>query len=128
MGDFLDFMAISDEEVLSGSYYSKRPKTPQDVSHPFMYDIVDESNKYYAKLLGEIQTEKTVQTIKTNDDCGFKIKGYVVTQEGTMWQIDNVVKRLVKADNKQALRWLKQTVETEYVIRLLEVENPWGLK
>lgn len=128
MGDFLDFMAISDEEVLSGTYYPKKPKLPQDKSFSFMYDIVDESNKYYSKILGEIQTEKTTQTIKTNDDCGFKIKGYIVTQDGIMWQIDNLVKRLVKAENKQALRWLKQTVETEYVIRLIEVENPMGLK
>ena len=126
--DFLDLLAVSDDEVLSGTYYNRRPKTTEDVGVDFKYDIVDEKNESYSKVLDAIETVKSIQTIKTNDECGFKIKGYVVTQTGEMWQITSIVKRLIKPENKQALRVLKKTIETEYVLRLIEVENPWGLK
>jgi hypothetical protein len=126
--DFLDFLTIKDEEVLTGTYYNRRPKTIEDVGISFQYDIVDEKDETYSKLLDAIETTKALQTIKTNDLCGFKVKSYVITQTGELWQITGIVKRVVKPENKQALRVLKTTVETEYVIRLIEVENPWGLK
>ena len=49
-----------------------------------------------------------MQTKKTNDDCGFKINGYIATQDGLFWQITGILKRLVKDENKQALRILKK--------------------
>lgn len=126
--DFLDLLTVRDEEVLSGTYYAKRPKTTADKGISFQYDIVDESDKTYSKVLEAIEAENATQTIKTNDMCGFKVKGYIATQDGDFWQIVGFIKRLVKHENKQALRLLKQTIDTEYVIRLVQVENPWGLK
>ena len=126
--DYLDFLAVSDEEVLTGTYYNRRPKTIDDSGQPFQYDIVNESDSSYAKVLDAIETVREIMTITTNDDCGFKIKGYISTQDGSFWQITGIVKKLVKQENKQALRWLKKTIDTEYIIRLLQVDNPWGLK
>lgn len=126
--DFLDLLTIKDEEVLTGTYYNRRPKTTADVGISFSYDIVDESDRNYSKLLDNLQTEQVMQTIKTNDLCGFKTKGYVVTQDGRFWTITGIIERLVKRENKQALRVLRQTIETEYVIRLLQVDNPMELK
>lgn len=126
--DFLDLLTIKDEEVLTGTYYNRRPKTTADEGISFSYDIVDESDRNYSKLLDNLQTEQVMQTIKTNDLCGFKTKGYVVTQDGIFWTITGIIKRLVKHENKQALRVLRQTIETEYVIRLLQVDNPMELK
>ena len=126
--DYLDLLAVSDEEVLSGTYYNRRPKTAEDSGIEFKYDIVDEKNESYSKILDAIETVKSIQTIKTNDDCGFKVKGYIVTQTGEMWQITSIVKRLIKPENKQALRVIKTTIDTESILRLIEVDNPWGLK
>ena len=126
--DFLDLLTIKDEEVLTGTYYKRRPKTTADEGISFSYDIVDESDRNYSKLLDNLKTEQVMQTIKTNDLCGFKTKGYVVTQDGRFWTITGIITRLVKRENKQALRVLKQTIETEYVIRLLQVDNPMELK
>lgn len=126
--DFLDLLTIKDEEVLTGTYYNRCPKTTADEGISFSYDIVDESDRNYSKLLDNLQTEQVMQTIKTNDLCGFKTKGYVVTQDGIFWTITGIIKRLVKHENKQALRVLRQTIETEYVIRLLQVDNPMELK
>lgn len=128
MRDFLDFLHIQDEEVLSGTYYARLPKTSQDAGEPFQYDIVDDNDKTYSLLLNNIQTEQSIQTIKTSDASGFKVKGYVVTQDGALWQITGIIKKLSNPNNKQALRILTETVESEYIIRLIQVDNPMGLK
>ena len=126
--DYLDFLTIKDEEVLTGTYYARLPLSNKDNGIPFQYDIVDEKDKSYTTLLNTLQTEQSLQTIKTNDMCGFKVKGYVATQDGLLWQISGLIKRIIKPNNKQALRILKESIETEYVIRLIEVDNPMGLK
>ena len=128
MGDFLDFLRVEDEEVLSGTYYNHLPESPQDSGIPFEYDIVNEKDKRYSTILGNIRADGATCTIKTNDNCGFKINGYIATQEGSFWQVAGVGKHLVKPDSKQVLRLLKESVETEFVISLIEVENPWELK
>lgn len=128
MRDFLDFLQIKDEEVLTGTYYDRIPLTSNDVGLHFQYDVVNESDKSYTTLLNTIETEQSLQTIKTNSSCGFKVMGYVVTQDGLLWQITGIIKKLVKQENKQALRILKESIETEYLIRLSEVANPMELK
>lgn len=126
--DFLDLLTVKDEEVLTGTYYARRPITPQDQGIRFAYDIVDPNDRSYHNILNTLNTTMSIQTIKTNDLCGFQVKGYVTLQDGGLWQISGIIKHAVKDGAKQALRLLKQTIETEYVIRLIEVDNPWGLK
>lgn len=124
----LNFFSIKDEEVLTGTYYNRMPETTQDYGIEFQYDIVDENNKAYSTILNNLKSDKGTSAIKTNDMCGFKIDGYVATQDGSFWQITEIVKHLVRPNTKQALRLMKQTAETEYVLRLIEVDNPWELK
>lgn len=126
--DILSLLNTNAEEVLSGTYYNVIPKTNLDGGEPFQYDIVNDSDKSYASVLGTIKTEQTMCTIKTNDDCGFKVNGYIATQDGGFWQISGIVKHLVNKNSKQALRLLKETAETEYIMRLIEIPNPRGLK
>ena len=126
--DFLNFLVRKDEEVLKGTYYARQPKTPNDVGVPFSYDIVQESDRTYAKLLDSLESDRTYQTISTNDITNFEIGGYVATQEGGLWIIVNLVSHLAVKESKQALRFVKKTAGTEYVIRIMQVDNPWGLK
>lgn len=124
--DFLDLLHIKDEEVLSGTYYARRPKTPQDSGVPFEYDIVSEPRSNYGNIISNLNGVLSYQTIRTNDLVDFKVKGYCVTQEGGLWQIEEITKQLVTTNNKQALRNIKQ-IETERILRMIEVDNPWGL-
>ena len=127
--DYLDFIrSTKAEEVLTGTYYVRRPLTTQDVGIRFNYDIVDESDRSYSTLLNNIEEVYEIQTIKTSDLKDVNVKGYVVTQDGVMWQVSGAIKRLINQNSKQALRFLKRTNETEYIMRLVKVENPWGLK
>ena len=124
--DALDFFRIHREEVLTGEYFPKRPKTDADHGTPFNYDIVDESDRSYALLIEALKTDKTICTIKTVEKLNFIIKGYIRLQDGGLWQITGFSKHLLSA-RKQALRFTRETVDTEYVIRLIEAENPMGI-
>lgn len=126
--DFLDLLHVKTEEVLKGTYYDRRPITPQDYGKTFDYDIMDEPRTAYYNMLGTLNTTMSTQTIKSTDDVGFKVKGYCVTQEGGLWQIEEIISRIVSPKSKQALRIIKTTIETEYVLRMIKVDNPWGLK
>lgn len=123
-----DVLKLHFEERLSATYYPRMPENPRDNSESFHYDIVNESDRQYAKLLNNIQTEATVMTIKTDDKIDFKTTGYIATQDGLFWQIQGVIKNLKHENTKEALRFLKETVQTSYIIRLVEVDNPWELK
>ena len=126
--DFLDLLSIKTEEVLKGTYYDRRPVTPMDSGTRFAYDIVDEPRSAYGNLINNLNTTIAYQTIKTNDLCGFKVKGYCVTQEGGLWQIQEVEQHLVAKKNKQALRIIRKTIETVYVLRMIKVDNPWEIR
>ena len=123
-----DEMKLHFEEVLTGSYYEKYPKLPRDKGVRFGYDIVDESDREYAKLVDNIKGERVVMTIKTDDNIDFKITGYITTQDGLFWQITGVIKRVKHENTKEALRFLKTTIQTSYLIRLINAENPMEIK
>lgn len=123
-----DEMKLHFEEVLTATYYEKYPELPRDKGVRFGYDIVDESDRQYAKLLDNIKGERTVITIKTDDDIDFKTTGYIATQDGGFWQIMGVVKYIKHQNTKEALRFLKTTIQTSRIMRLIEVENPMQLK
>lgn len=128
MADYLDLLHIKADEVLTGTYYERRPLTPQDVGETFSYDIVDEPRSAYYNILQALNTTMTTQTIKTSDLHNIKVKGYCVTQEGGLYQIQEIIKQIKKPKTKYALRVIQTTIETEYVLRMVEVDNPWELK
>lgn len=126
--DYLDLLHKKAEEVLQGTYYERRPQTPQDYGKPFSYDIVDEPRTAYHNLINTLNTTISTQTIKSSDLSDFQVKGYCVTQDGGLWQIQEIAKHIVQKQSKQALRILETTIETEYILRMVEVDNPWQLK
>ncbi len=126
--DFLDLLSIKTEEVLKGTYYDRRPLTPMDYGIKFAYDIMDEPRSSYGNLINVLNTTISYQTIKTNDLCGFKVKGYCATQEGGLWQIQEIEEHLVSKKNKQSLRLVTKSIETVYILRMIKVDNPWELK
>lgn len=131
MSGLMTFLRQRHEEVLKGTYYIRRPKTTDDAGISFGYSIIDESDRSIAKLLNTLETAKTIQTIKTDDDLPLPENspfGYVVTQSGELWLIEGYITKIMNEDNKQALRLLVKTNQTAQIMRLSKVSNPWGLK
>lgn len=127
-GDLLDFFHPKENEPLTGTYYEHKPFTPDDEGKRFSYDIVDDKSVAYNTILNTMQTNLKTQTIRTNDACGFTVNGYCVTQDGGLWQISSVIERVISSDSKQALRHQTRTFDTEFIVRLIGVNNPWGFK
>ena len=124
---YLKFMSDSSDEILSGEYFSMLPNLPNVKGVKFHYDVVNDYDTNYAKLLDTVVAPIKTMTIKTNDNCGFTINGYVKGQDGNLWQVTGVLETLVNNNNKQALRLRKRTIQTLYVVRLIGIDNPWEI-
>lgn len=128
MDFFSEFMAIKDKEYLSGTYYPRRPKTTANRGKPFTYSIVDPKSREYRVLLNGLQTDGATLTIRTRAAYRFKEKQYIATQSGELWQITAVIINPESEESNEALRLFKDTPQTERVIRLINADNPMGLK
>lgn len=126
--DLLDFLNIRDKEVCTGTYYDMHPETPQDDGKLFSYEIASSRDVSYYNLITNLNTEQATQMITTNDLQGFRVKGYCALQDGGLWQIMNYVRKPAKSEDSEVLRILKHTSSVEYVIRLVQVDNAWGLE
>ena len=124
--DFLDLMDIKNNEVFNGKYYKDRPQTPLDVPKEFNYDVVNPNDRTYSKILNNLEADNATHAIKTNDFCDFRVNGYVVTHDGLWWQITGF--QVIPSKNKQAYRFMVDVVGTEYLLRLIQVENPMEIK
>lgn len=121
--DILDFETVRDGYVLTGTY---RPKK-SSAGVAFGYEIVDEQRRSYGHVINNLIGDNAVLVIKSNDHSGFRVRGYVVTQDDELWQITEVVKRMQEV-NRDVLRVLKHNPSTEYLIAMTRVQNPMELR
>lgn len=126
--DFLDMETIKDTDYLEGTYYPRKPKTAEDNPVFFEYEIVDEKSRAYALIMGNLESDSVACAIKTDYDLQWKPNTFVVTQDGTFWTLAEVRKIVQVPENKEALRVVKQTNNTEFILRLVVCDNPWGWK
>lgn len=121
---FSEFMSIKDEEFLTGVFYKSYPNTTADYGEEFTYTIVDPTSREYRSLITNLQGDGATLTIKTRKDCGFVINSLVRTQDGLLWQVISVSTNPQVNEGKESLRLFKSSIQTERIIRLIEIENP----
>lgn len=126
--DFTDFLVDKTTEFMTGYYYEKYPENRADKRVTFSYRRVNNKSKAYATIMGTMRADSETYVIQTNDDCGYKIGGYISTQDGTFWQISEVIHDEMTQGNEESLILFRTAVESDFTIRLLRVENPWGIK
>jgi len=127
MFDYLDLISGKFDQTLTGAYYPRLPNAPDDERVQFNYEPVDVKSWAYKKLFGNVEnSEGAVYAIKTTEDLRFKIGQYIITQGGTMWKIVQTSKDVLSG-KREAYRYLKDVPQIDYVLRLVEVENPWEL-
>ena len=79
----------------------------------------------YKQLFGNLEnSEGATYAIRTNDDEGYKVGGYIITQGGSIWQIVQVEKDILSG-SREAFRYLKDVPAIHYVMRLVQVEDLW---
>ena len=131
----LDILHDRHEEVLEGTFYADIPKlengqwqTTSTIPIYFTYEIVNESDKAYANLINNLEDPATMQTIKTNDKIPAKIGSYIVTQDGKLWTITGFITKVYTDKTKQTMRYMRQAVDEEKIIRLTLQDNPWDVQ
>lgn len=127
--DFLSEMcARKDKEYFTGTYYARRPESNTDGGVEFSYEMIDNRSREYQTIMGNLLVEGLSTAIKTRAAIDFREKQYIATQDGRFWQIVSVDENIQAEQSKQALRFFKETAQTEKTIRLINKDNPQGLK
>jgi hypothetical protein len=121
--DFIDFMVDSSDEYLTGTFYARRPKTVEDGGINFTYKQLDPNSKRFGKVLGNVRADVANYAIATNDHCGFNIGGYIVTQNGLIWQITEIVTNEEIKGKSDVLRWFTSAENSEQSLRMIQVDN-----
>lgn len=121
--DFIDFLVDSSDEYLTGTFYARRPKTVEDGGINFTYKQLDPNSKRFGKVLGNVRADVANYAISTNDHCGFNIGGYIVTQNGLIWQITEIVTNEEVKGKSDVLRWFTSAENSEQSLRMIQVED-----
>lgn len=129
----LNFLAPKDDEFMTGYYYERRPDPTNDKDtengnrQTFRYSRLDPYSHVFDTVLGQMRLDRTTYSLKTRTGLPYKIKGYISTQDGRFWQIVEVLANTQPKGTEEVLRLFKRAPETEYTLRLVEVDNPWGI-
>ncbi|MBQ8394501.1 MAG: hypothetical protein IJX49_02895 [Clostridia bacterium] len=126
----LDFMKERSNEFMTGFYWDKCPKPTQiqtEGRQTFHYAKASPRQRQFGTVLQNMRLDSHYYTIKTYDDCGFKVNGYVSTQDGNFWCIEAITHDEQTAEDEESLLLWESAVKTEYILRLRSVQNPWGI-
>ena len=126
--DIVDMLVNSSDEYLTGYYYSRRPKTPEDGKVTFSYKQLDPSSHVFDTVLGNVRSDRSTYAIKTNDDCGFQVGGYIVTQNGLCWTITEVVTNENAEHENAVLRWFREAKNAACSVRMLQVDSLFAVE
>lgn len=135
--DYLDIMQGRYFSTLTGKYYEELPvgglvekgKNPNTraVGVPMDYETVDPTEWRYRNLITNlVEKEAATLTIKTREALGYKVGSFIITMDGRLCEITSVIQD-VRSAQKEALRIFPAPFGTEYIIRLTERDNPWGI-
>lgn len=93
----------------------------------FDFEFVDPTQWRYKQLLQNLTDDNMASaTIKTNTPLEYKPKSYIMLDNGRLCQMLSITEDTNAASREAALLF-PVPVGTEYVIRLIEIENPWGI-
>lgn len=126
--DWLDIAKPAAHFTAKAKYYEETVDDPSDGGQVFHYEYVDPLSHTYRRLFGNIQSTDTEgeTAIRTNDALPYHRGAYIVFPDGRTFQIIQMSKDF-QAAPKQAQRLFPTPVGTQYVVRMVQVENPWGV-
>ena len=125
--DTLDLMNPKTRFTATGSYYIEDMDGTVDGAQQFNYEYVNPFSNTYKRLFANVQGSAGEVAIRTDDQLKFAVNATVITQDGQAFKILQVEKDY-QAANKQVMRLFGTPVSVEYVLRLVRIENPWGIK
>lgn len=137
--DFLDLSKGKYYQYHTGKFFLRLPEAITNITKLadlydldegacFDYEYVDPTEWRYKQLLGNVSESKmAIATIKTKEPLPFKPKAYILLDNGRLCQMLSIVEDTAAA-NREAAILMPIPVGTEYILRLVEIENPWELQ
>lgn len=121
--DYIDMLVNSSDKKLTGYFYKRRPKTREDGRITFKYEQLDPNSRVFDKLLDNVRADRAIYAIKTNENISFNVGGYIVTQNGLIWEISEVVTNEQEKGSNEVLRWFTTAKNAECNLRMVQIEN-----
>lgn len=121
--DFIDMLVDTSNEKLTGYFYKRRPRTPEDGRITFKYEQLNPNSRVFDKVLGNVRADSELYAIKTNDHCGFNVGGYIITQNGLIWEITEVVTNEQAKGSNDVLRWFRTAKNAECNVRMIRIDD-----
>ena len=125
----IDLLTIFDgryEQTFVGTHYPKMPNE-EITGVKFDYEFIDTQTRQYQMMFGNVSASDSISTaIKTKDALSWKIGEYISLQDGTFYTIIQIQKD-VQSGNKQQGRFLAQLTGIDYIVRLQQHDNIYGL-
>ena len=126
--DILDVFNPKPRFTLTGRYYEDKPIGPDIGGEEFNFEYVNPYSNTWRSLFANIQASVGIAAIRTDDQLSFTAgKGVVILNDGKMYLIEEKSTDY-QAAPKQIFRVLPTPVGTEYVLRLKEIDNSWGIE
>lgn len=126
--DFIDLIINNADEYLTGYYYDRRPVSQDDGRITFNYRQLDPNSKVFSTVLSNLRADRATYAIATNDFDGFKVGGYVVTQNGLIWEITEVISNEEAKGQNDSLRWFKKARGAEWSVRMIQVTDLFAVR
>lgn len=128
INDILDLLNPNIQFTSAGTFYKTRPTNETADGMPFNYEYVNPYSNTWQRLFDNIQTSDSGEVaIRTHDNLGAEVnKSYFKLADGNMY-LAMEIQTDYQAAGKQALRLFGTPVTVEYVIRLIKIQNPWGV-
>lgn len=112
----------------TGSYYRETFDHPDTGRKRFRYKFENPYSRAYKMLFANVQDFTGGNTaIRTNAQADYKAGETVVLQDGKAYAIADAAKDYNTAP-QEAFRLGNANAGIEYVLRLVEIDNPWELK
>lgn len=126
--DFIDLIINNADEYLTGYYYERRPVSQDDGRITFNYRQLDPNSKVFSTVLSNLRADRATYAIATNDFDGFKVGGYVVTQNDLLWEITEVISNEEAKGQNDSLRWFKTARGAEWSVRMIQVTDLFKIR
>lgn len=115
------------EQTLTGTFYEHRPLTPSDGGISFPYEFVSPASWTFRRLFGNVVGNQfSITAIKTVSSLPWRVSSFIVTQDGRLYSVLQIERDHANV-GKQALRLFSDAAGITYVLRLMEIENPWEI-
>ena len=138
MSFFEEFCAEKVDYPQTAKYFPKLPKPQRQptsglvdtlvntVSYDLVYRNETMKDRSWVAVIPNVMTEGARKSIKTPTVLPYKTGGFIQTQDGCFYRIEQILSDDSTKDTEESLRLFTCAAEKEYILRLTQVDYANG--